>query len=68
MNERERYNAVKHCRYVDEIVEGCPWVITPEFIEEHQVPLYFSYSRKRKCHFHLRTTSYYPYHIQLYGQ
>lgn len=37
MNERERYNAVKHCRYVDEIVEGCPWVITPEFIEEHQI-------------------------------
>lgn len=40
MNERERYDAVKHCRYVDEIVEGCPWIITPEFIEEHQVPLY----------------------------
>lgn len=67
MNERERYNAVKHCRYVDEIVEGCPWVITPEFIEEHQVPLYFSYSRKQVL-FPLRTTSYYMYHIQLYRQ
>ena len=37
MAERERYDAVKHCRYVDEVVEGCPWEITPEFMEEHQV-------------------------------
>lgn len=37
MNERERCEAVKHCRYVDEVVEGCPWLITPEYIEEHQV-------------------------------
>ena len=37
MSDSERYNAVRHCRYVDEIVEGCPWVITPEFLEEHQV-------------------------------
>lgn len=37
MSDSERYNAVRHCRYVDEIVEGCPWVITPEFLEEHQI-------------------------------
>jgi cytidyltransferase-like protein len=37
MAEHERYDAVKHCRYVDEVVEGCPWEITPEFVEEHQV-------------------------------
>lgn len=49
MNERERYDAVKHCRYVDEVVEGCPWLITPEFIEEHQV--YFSV-RAENFHFH----------------
>lgn len=37
MNEEERYDAVRHCRYVDEVVEDAPWVITPEFLEEHQV-------------------------------
>jgi choline-phosphate cytidylyltransferase len=37
MAEHERYDAVKHCRYVDEVVEGCPWEITPEFVEEHQI-------------------------------
>lgn len=37
MNERERYGSVKHCRYVDEVIEDCPWVVTPEFMEEHQI-------------------------------
>ena len=37
MCEVERYDAVRHCRYVDEVVEGCPWLITPEFIEKHKV-------------------------------
>ena len=37
MPEHERYDAVKHCRYVDEVIEGCPWQLTMEFIEQHQV-------------------------------
>jgi choline-phosphate cytidylyltransferase len=37
MTELERYDAVKHCRYVDEVIEGCPWLITPEFLTEHQI-------------------------------
>ena len=37
MNERERYDSIRHCRYVDEVIENAPWLITPEFIEEHQV-------------------------------
>ena len=37
MAERERYDAVRHCRYVDEIVEGAPWVVTMEFIKQHMV-------------------------------
>ncbi len=37
MTEGERYDALKHCRYVDEVVEDAPWTITPEYIEEHQV-------------------------------
>lgn len=37
MTEKERYESLTHCRYVDEIVTDAPWVISPEFMEEHQV-------------------------------
>jgi len=37
MNEFERAESVKHCRWVDEVVCPCPWAITPEFMEEHQI-------------------------------
>lgn len=36
-DEAERYDALRHCRYVDEVLTEAPWVITPEFMEIHQV-------------------------------
>ncbi|XP_034039058.1 choline-phosphate cytidylyltransferase A [Thalassophryne amazonica] len=37
MNEDERYDAVSHCRYVDEIVRNAPWTLTPEFLAKHRI-------------------------------
>ncbi|XP_063061635.1 phosphate cytidylyltransferase 1A, choline b [Engraulis encrasicolus] len=37
MNEDERYDAVSHCRYVDEVVRDAPWTLSPEFLAEHRI-------------------------------
>lgn len=37
MNERERYESVRHCRWVDEVIEDAPWIVTQEFIDQHQI-------------------------------
>ena len=39
MNEKERYEAVRHCRYVDEMLTDAPWVLTDEFLAAHKVCL-----------------------------
>ncbi|KAL2794248.1 hypothetical protein BJX66DRAFT_203307 [Aspergillus keveii] len=33
----ERAESVRHCKWVDEVVPNCPWIVTPEFIEEHKI-------------------------------
>lgn len=35
--EDERYNAVKHCRYVDEVVKDAPWELTDDFLAKHKI-------------------------------
>jgi cytidyltransferase-like protein len=37
MNEAERYESLRHCKWVDEVIEDAPWVITNEFLDEHQI-------------------------------
>lgn len=37
MNDFERYEAVRHCRYVDEVVKAAPWTLTDEFLAENKI-------------------------------
>ncbi|XP_049421062.1 choline-phosphate cytidylyltransferase B [Epinephelus fuscoguttatus] len=37
MTELERYEALRHCRYVDEVLRDAPWTLTPEFLEKHKI-------------------------------
>jgi len=37
MNEDERYESVRHCKWVDEVVKDAPWIISAEFLDEHDI-------------------------------
>lgn len=37
MTEAERYESLRHCRWVDEVIPDAPWVINQEFIDKHQI-------------------------------
>ncbi|GAB4815927.1 hypothetical protein N2152v2_002973 [Parachlorella kessleri] len=37
MTEDERYESLRHCKWVDEVIPGAPWVITEEFLDKHSI-------------------------------
>merc|ERR1712110_1297872 len=37
MDEDERYEAIRHCRYVDEVVKNAPWSLDDEFLDKHKI-------------------------------
>lgn len=37
MTEAERYESLRHCRWVDEVIPDAPWVITQDFLDNYRV-------------------------------
>jgi len=37
LSAKERAESVRHCRWVDEVVEDCPWVIDVDFLTKHNI-------------------------------
>ncbi|CAI9289228.1 unnamed protein product [Lactuca saligna] len=37
MTDKERYESLRHCKWVDEVIPDAPWVLTQEFIDKHQI-------------------------------
>jgi len=37
MNEQERAESIQHCKWVDEVICPCPWIVTQEFLDKHNI-------------------------------
>ncbi|KAK7306882.1 hypothetical protein VNO77_44842 [Canavalia gladiata] len=37
MTEDERYESLRHCKWVDEVIPDAPWVINTEFLDKHKI-------------------------------
>ena len=37
LSGKERAETVRHCKWVDEVIENCPWIVTPAFLDEHKI-------------------------------
>ncbi|KAL6206259.1 hypothetical protein ACLB2K_023507 [Fragaria x ananassa] len=37
MTDVERYESLRHCKWVDEVIPDAPWVLTQEFLDKHQI-------------------------------
>ena len=37
LTSSERYTSVRNCKWVDEVAEDAPWVITQEFLDKYQI-------------------------------
>lgn len=36
-NEWERSEILKHCKWVDEVILPCPWIVTVDFLRKHNI-------------------------------
>ncbi|SCU79141.1 LAFA_0B01024g1_1 [Lachancea sp. 'fantastica'] len=37
LTDQQRYETLRHCKWVDEVIEDAPWCLTTEFLEEHNI-------------------------------
>ncbi|XP_074296612.1 choline-phosphate cytidylyltransferase 2-like [Silene latifolia] len=37
MTEAERYESLRHCKWVDEVIPDAPWVVNQEFLDQHKI-------------------------------
>ncbi|RPA95568.1 hypothetical protein L873DRAFT_1829782 [Choiromyces venosus 120613-1] len=37
LTDQERAETLRHCKWVDEVIENAPWIVTPEFLDEHSI-------------------------------
>jgi hypothetical protein len=37
MTDTERYESVRHCKWVDQVIPDAPWFVNQEFLDQYQI-------------------------------
>ena len=37
LTDKERAESLRHCKWVDEVIEDAPWSVTPDFLDLHRI-------------------------------
>lgn len=37
MTDTERYESLRHCKWVDQVIPDAPWFVNQEFLDQHQI-------------------------------
>jgi choline-phosphate cytidylyltransferase len=37
LTDKERAESLRHCKWVDEVIEDAPWIVTESFLKEHNI-------------------------------
>jgi choline-phosphate cytidylyltransferase len=37
LTDKQRYETVRHCKWVDEVVEDAPWILDMKFLKDHKI-------------------------------
>ena len=37
LSGQERAETVRHCKWVDEVIDDCPWIVNTDFLEAHKI-------------------------------
>ncbi|RPA81837.1 hypothetical protein BJ508DRAFT_414548 [Ascobolus immersus RN42] len=37
LTDKERAESLRHCKWVDEVIEDAPWIVTEAFLEKHNI-------------------------------
>lgn len=37
LTDQQRYDTLRHCKWVDEVIEDAPWILSMDFLEKHKI-------------------------------
>lgn len=37
LSDKQRYETLRHCKWVDEVIEDAPWILSMDFLKKHKI-------------------------------